>query len=76
MKTFFAATLAIGVLLATNSFAQDIAITPTKRIDLFNGKDFTGWKFTSRGDTPATETWSVTNGVIHCTGQALRLREN
>jgi hypothetical protein len=68
MKTFIA-TLGIAVLLAANGLAQDIAITPTKRIDLFNGKDFTGWEFTSRGDAPAAETWSVTNGVIHCTGQ-------
>ena len=62
-------TVGIGLLLAANCFAQDIAITPTKRIDLFNGKDFTGWKFTARGDAPAAETWSVTNGVIHCTGK-------
>ena len=68
MKTLLTA-LTLGVFLATNSFAQDIAITPTKRIDLFNGKDFAGWKFTLRGDAPAAQTWSVTNGVIHCTGQ-------
>jgi hypothetical protein len=68
MKTFIA-TLGVAVLLAANGLAQDIAITPTKRIDLFNGKDFTGWEFTSRGDAPAAETWSVTNGVIHCTGK-------
>jgi Domain of Unknown Function (DUF1080) len=68
MKTLLAA-LILGVVLVTNSFADDIAITPTKRIDLFNGKDFAGWKFTSRGDAPTAGTWSVTNGVIHCTGQ-------
>src|SRR3569833_165058 len=68
MKTLLV-TVGIGLLLAANCIAQDIAITPTKRIDLFDGKDFTGWKFTARGDTPATETWSVTNGVIHCTGR-------
>lgn len=59
----------MGAVLAANCFADDIAITPTKRIDLFNGKDFTGWKFMVRGGAAAQETWSVTNGVIHCAGQ-------
>jgi hypothetical protein len=68
MKIFIVA-LTLGALLATNCFAQDIATTPTKRIDLFNGKDFTGWTFTMRSNTPAAETWAVTNGVIHCTGR-------
>ncbi len=68
MKTFFAA-IGFGLVLATNCFAQDIAITPTARIDLFNGKDFAGWTFTMRSNTPMAETWAVTNGVIHCTGR-------
>jgi hypothetical protein len=68
MKTLIAA-LSVGLLLTASSLADDIAITPTKRIDLFNGKDFAGWTFTTRSNTPPAETWSVTNGVIHCTGQ-------
>jgi hypothetical protein len=68
MRTLIAA-LSLGALLATNSLADDIAITPTKRIDLFNGKDFTGWTFTMRSNAPAAETWAMTNGVIHCTGR-------
>jgi 3-keto-disaccharide hydrolase len=68
MKSFITA-IGLGVFLAANCFADDIAITPTARIDLFNGKDFSGWKFTVRGDAPAAETWTVTNGVIHCTGR-------
>jgi len=68
MKTVLA-TIGLGGLLALNSFAGDMAITPTKRIDLFNGKDFTGWTFTMRSNAPAAETWAVTNGVIHCTGR-------
>jgi hypothetical protein len=52
------------------SFAEDISapISPGSRIDLFNGKDFTGWKFVMRTNEPAN-TWAVTDGVIHCTGQ-------
>jgi len=68
MKTFLV-TLGLSAAIIANCFAQDIAITPTKRIDLFNGKDFTGWTFTARGGARVAETWSVTNGVIHCTGQ-------
>jgi hypothetical protein len=68
MKTLIAA-LALGTLLVTSSFADEIAITPTKRIDLFNGKDFIGWTFTMRSNAPSAETWTVTNGVIHCTGR-------
>jgi len=48
--------------------AQD-AVTPTNHIELFNGKDFSGWTFASRGTNAAAETWTITNGVIHCTGK-------
>lgn len=70
MKTLIAA-LGIGGLLVGNIFAQvrPAVITPTSRIDLFDGKDFAGWTFTMRSNAPAAETWSVTNGVIHCTGR-------
>jgi hypothetical protein len=68
MKTPVAA-IGLGVFLAANILAQDAAITPTARIDLFNGKDLSGWTFTARTNGPAVETWAVTNGVIHCTGR-------
>jgi hypothetical protein len=68
MKTFIVA-ISLGLAFVANGIAQQIALRPTARIDLFNGKDFNGWKFTDRGNTPTAETWSVTNGVIHCTGQ-------
>jgi hypothetical protein len=68
VKTFLA-VLGLGIALAANASEQTMSFTATKRIDLFNGRDFTGWKFTSRSNTPPEATWSVTNGVIHCTGQ-------
>ena len=41
----------------------------TERIDLFNGKDFEGWKlFLPDADADPADTWSVKDGVIHCTG--------
>ena len=65
MKTRFASALAL--LLAPVLFAQEI-ITPTNRIELFDGKDFSGFTVASRGTNPPADTWTVTNGVIHCAG--------
>jgi hypothetical protein len=48
--------------------AQNI-ITPTNHIDLFNGKDFTGWTFCLKSNADPALAWTVTNGVIHCTGK-------
>jgi hypothetical protein len=48
--------------------AQDV-ITPTDHIELFNGKDFSGWTFFMRSNSAPEQTWSITNGVIHCTGR-------
>jgi hypothetical protein len=59
-------------LASTNSaIAQDSksAITPTNHIELFNGKDFTGWTFCMRTNGDSSQTWIVTNGVIHCSGK-------
>ena len=48
--------------------AQEI-ITPTNHIELFNGTNFDGWTFCMRGQADPAKTWSVTNGIIHCTGK-------
>jgi hypothetical protein len=58
-------------LISSRAFAQDLPppIAPTGRIDLFNGKDFTGWTFCLRSNTPPAETFAVSNGLMHCTGQ-------
>ncbi len=37
-------------------------------VPLFNGRDFTGFTFCMKNDADPLQTWSVTNGVIHCTG--------
>ena len=52
-------------LLAQTNFP----ITPLERTELFNGRDFTGWTFCMTKNADPMQTWSVTNGVIHCTGQ-------
>ena len=51
--------------------ADDIsnALKPTSRIELFNGKDFTGWMFFMRDNADPTNAWSIADGVIKCTGR-------
>ena len=59
-------------LAATTStlVAQTNAITPANKIELFDGKSFSGWTFVSKStNAPAASIWSVTNGVIACKGK-------
>ena len=56
------------ITTAANSDAEK-AVKPLSRIDLFNGKDLTGWKSVSRTNSALAETWSVAQGVIRCTGK-------
>lgn len=65
------AAIALLSLAATAPLRADdaaIPITPSGHIELFNGRDFTGWTFCMTGGADPMKTWSVTNGVIHCTG--------
>lgn len=63
--------LAIG--RAENCPAAETAppIAPSGRIELFNGKDFTGWTFCMRSNADPAAAWTVTNGVIHCSGKGI-----
>jgi len=63
-----AAILFCLVLALSKAVAQD-AITPASHVDLFNGKDFSGWAFFMRSNSPPENSWSITNGLIHCTGK-------
>jgi hypothetical protein len=64
-----------GLLLAlatvANVVAADLpaAVTPTEHIDLFNGKDFSGWTFCFSNNVEPSVTFTVTNGLMHCAGQ-------
>jgi len=44
-------------------------IVPAGKMELFNGKDFSGWTFCLRSNAEPAQTFSVSNGVMHCTGQ-------
>jgi hypothetical protein len=66
-----AASFLLAYASVQNPFAAEppLPVTPAKATDLFNGKDFSGWTFFLRGNTEPAKTFTVTNGVIHCTGQ-------
>jgi Domain of Unknown Function (DUF1080) len=69
-------TIAVAVLFCF-AFVEFISaqtqtpITPTNHIELFNGKDLSGFTFCMTADADPAKTWIVTNGVIHCTGAAV-----
>lgn len=56
MKHLFCAALACGSIFS--------AAAADSFVPLFNGRDLSGWV----NANCAPETWSVTNGMIHCTG--------
>jgi hypothetical protein len=46
------------------------AASPAEKIELFNGRDFDGWLlFIGEGDADPGTVWSVSDGVIYCTGK-------
>ncbi|MBU4460145.1 MAG: DUF1080 domain-containing protein [Verrucomicrobia bacterium] len=63
----------IPIVLALLSIAAAGACTTSRVagdtgfVPLFNGRDLSGWV----NINTAPDTWSVTNGVIHCTGQPI-----
>ena len=67
MKIFL--LIGLAVALGTNLGRADGVVSPAGRMELFNGRDFSGWTFCMSGGANPRATWSVTNGVIHCTGR-------
>jgi hypothetical protein len=71
------AAAALLLLLVTAATAQDADTDyppPHVRensVTLFNGKDFSGFTFCMKDNADPLQTWSVTNGVIHCTGKPI-----
>lgn len=67
--------VALIFLAATLGRAQDSEpVYPPNQsremtVVLFNQKDLSGWTYFPKDSTNSSPTWSVTNGVIHCTGQ-------
>ncbi len=71
------AIFTLALLHATGCLAQDrsLAYPPAhareNEVALFNGRDFSGWTFCMKDNADPLQTWSVTNGVIHCTGKPI-----
>jgi hypothetical protein len=61
------ALAALGLSLLTG--CQTASAPKAGGLELFNGRDFTGWTFCMRANLDPMQTWSVTNGVIHCLGR-------
>ena len=58
------AAVLTAVGLAASEDKKDDGFTP-----VFNGRDFTGWKFYVKGGADPKDTWSVKDGAIVCTGK-------
>lgn len=62
------ASLALSSVHCLAADERDKPIVPTARVDLFNGKDLTGWTFCMRTNANPSNTWSFGDGFIKCTG--------
>ena len=51
--------------------AMAMGIKPEKRIELFNGKDLSGWVSTLQDNIAASKVWSVQDGTLRCSGEPL-----
>jgi len=67
--------VSLALTLAVSAAAQDEPLptlpppsTRDTQVALFNRKDFTGFTFCMLNGTDPAQTWTVTNGLIHCTG--------
>jgi hypothetical protein len=64
------AAILFCLVFALSKVAAQDAIAPTRHpVELFNGTNFDGWTFCMKKGADPMKTWSVTNGVIHCTGR-------
>jgi Domain of Unknown Function (DUF1080) len=73
------AAIIFCLILALAKSAAQVVITPTHRIQLFNGRNFNGWTFCMNNHADPLMTWSVANGLIHCIGKPsgyIRTTEN
>lgn len=64
--------LTLFTCLAATGLLAQAAIIPAQKIELFDGKSFSGWTFVSKNtNADPAAIWSVTNGVIACQGRPL-----
>jgi hypothetical protein len=68
-RILFSTVLAVAVITFAGCRAEPEAKPDV--FELFNGTNFDGWTFIMKTNADPMETWSVTNGVIHCTGKPI-----
>ena len=67
-----AATVAIAIgLLVLAGCKTSPPPEKATAIELFNGDNLDGWTFCMKNNSDPAKTWSVSDGVIHCTGRPL-----
>ena len=70
LALFCAAVMATGHCAAQDGAPEYPPVHSRElSVPLFNGKDFSGFTFCMKDNADPLQTWSVTNGVIHCTGK-------
>jgi hypothetical protein len=74
---FMALCSCLAAAFVSRGAAQDDAAnyppahSRENEVALFNGRDFSGLTFCMKDNADPLQTWSVTNGVIHCTGRPI-----
>ena len=68
MKLMLAASCALlcSLYLQAEELAKEEA--DAGFVSIFNGKDFSGWRFSGGADPASVSNWMVKDGVIHLTG--------
>jgi hypothetical protein len=66
MKKLLLMAICAAAVLAARAAEQPV--TPQAKVELFNGKDLTGWVTHSRTNAPG-QVWSVQDGLLKCVGK-------
>jgi hypothetical protein len=57
------------LLAGCKTATTPLPVSTTQTVELFNSTNLDGWIFCMKNNADPAKTWSVSNGVIHCTGQ-------
>jgi hypothetical protein len=75
LAAIFSSVLVSPLAIAVDAQASPAAVAtgpasaPRTKVELFNGKDLTGWTCFLKGGAPAAGTWTVIDGILACTGK-------
>ncbi|MEI7732776.1 MAG: DUF1080 domain-containing protein [Verrucomicrobiota bacterium] len=63
------AGLLLAVALPVGAQTAETAIVPKAKVELFNGKDLTGWVAYHKTNVAVSSVWSVKDGLLGCVGK-------